>query len=50
MSYKFILADNILPITPNEIRITINNKNKTIDIINLGEANILKMPGLSTID
>ena len=50
MSYKFILADNILPITPNEIRITINNKNKTIDIINLGEANILKMPGLSTIE
>ena len=50
MSYKFILADNILPITPNEIRITINNKNKTRDIINLGEANILKMPGLSTIE
>lgn len=50
MSYKFILADNILPVTPKEMKIKINNKNKTIDIINLGEANILKMPGLSTIE
>lgn len=50
MSYKFILADNILPVTPKEMKIKINNKNKTIDIINLGETNILKMPGLSTIE
>lgn len=50
MSYKFIFADNILPVTPKEMKIKINNKNKTIDIINLGEANILKMPGLSTIE
>lgn len=50
MSYKFIIANVILPITPEKMQIKIKNKNKSIDLINLGEANILKMPGLSTID
>ena len=50
MSYKFIIANVILPITPEKMQIKIKNKNKSIDLINLGEANILKMPGHSTID
>ena len=50
MSYKFIIANVILPITPEKMQIKIKNKNKSIDLINLGEANILKMPGLSKID
>ena len=50
MSYKFIIANVILPITPEKMQIKIKNKNKSIDLMNLGEANILKMPGHSTID
>lgn len=50
MNYKFIIDNIVLPITPKEIKTKINNKNSTIDIINLGEVNILKLPGLNTFE
>jgi nucleoid-associated protein YgaU len=39
----------VLPITPEEVTIKIGNNNKTIDLINGGEINILKAPGLTEI-
>lgn len=36
-----------LPIAPEKIETKINNKNKTIDLLNAGEVNILKNPGLT---
>lgn len=50
MSYKFILNGVTLPVTPEKIRLNIKNKNQSIELINLGEANILKQAGLTSID
>lgn len=38
-----------LPVTPSEITTKINNQNKTINLINDGEVNILKKAGLTDI-
>lgn len=48
MSYDFILDDLILPVTPSKITLKIENKNEVINIINAGDVNIIKYPGLST--
>lgn len=39
----------LLPVTPGALTIKIANQNKTIDLINEGQRNILKTPGLSKI-
>lgn len=49
MSYIFSLDGVELPITPSKLTTTINNQNKTINLINAGEVNILKLPGLTTV-
>jgi LysM repeat protein len=38
-----------LPVTPAKMQLKINNKNKTLNLINDGEVNILKSPGLSEV-
>nr|WP_243183536.1 LysM peptidoglycan-binding domain-containing protein [Anaerosolibacter carboniphilus] len=38
-----------LPVNPDKLTVQINNKNKTISLIELGEVNILKDPGLTDI-
>ncbi|HBG1884818.1 TPA: LysM peptidoglycan-binding domain-containing protein, partial [Clostridioides difficile] len=38
-----------LPIPPPKLEIKVTNKNKTVDLINTGEVNILKKEGLSEI-
>lgn len=48
--YSFYLDDILLPITPSNLQIKIKNQNKTIELINFGEANILKSPGLTEIN
>ncbi len=46
----FCYIDKVLvPIAPSKLQININNQNKTINLINDGEVNIVKAPGLSTI-
>ena len=45
--YEFYLDKYRLPIPPEKIKTKINNSNKTIDLINGGELNFLKMPGLT---
>ena len=47
--YSFYLDNVLLPITPKQLQIKIKNQNKTIELINFGQVNILKMPGLSEI-
>lgn len=49
MAYYFFLGDIMLPIPPEKMTLKIQNKNKTINLINEGEANIIKTPGLTEI-
>ena len=36
-----------LPISPSSLTLKVNNKNKVVELLNLGDVNILKDPGLS---
>lgn len=47
--YEFWLGGILLPVTPGALTIKINDNDKTITMINEGEVNILKTPGLSDI-
>lgn len=47
--YYFYLDKLLLPVTPGKIETKISNKNKTLDLINDGEINILKNAGLTEI-
>lgn len=38
-----------LPVPPAKMQLRINNKNKTLNLINDGEVNILKTPGLTEV-
>lgn len=49
MAYDFLLAGTLLPITPERVTLSIKNRNETFDLINLGEVNILRHPGLTEI-
>ena len=48
--YDVYLKDCLLPVTPEKIQITINNANKTVNLINEGEINVLKKAGLTDIE
>ncbi|EGT4720695.1 lysM domain protein [Clostridioides difficile 824] len=49
MAYDFYLDGVQLPIAPPKLEVKVTNKNKTVDLINTGEVNILKKEGLSEI-
>jgi hypothetical protein len=49
MAYKVYLGTILFPITPEKIQIKIKNQNKTLNLINEGEVNILKDAGLTEI-
>jgi LysM repeat protein len=44
--YQFYLNDTLLPIAPAKLTTKINNSNTTIDLVSIGEVNILKDIGL----
>ena len=48
--YKFYLGEILLPVAPSKLDLKINNRNKTVDLINDTEINILKQAGLSEFD
>lgn len=48
--YDVYLKNFLLPVTPDKIQIKINNNNKTVNLINNGEINILKKAGLTDIE
>lgn len=47
--YKFYIDKVELPVTPSKLDMKINNKNKTMTLLNDGEINILKTPGLTEV-
>lgn len=49
MAYDLYLGKMLMPITPSKISMAINNQNKTINLINDGELNLLKSAGLTDI-
>ena len=49
MAYDMYFDRVVLPIPPASMKTKISNKNKTVDLINDGEVNILKNPGLTEI-
>lgn len=38
-----------LPVNPEKLDIQLQGKNSTVDVVNLGDVNVLKAPGLQTI-
>lgn len=48
--YDFYMGDCLLPVTPEKLSIKINSNNKTVNLINEGEINILKKAGLTDIE
>lgn len=47
--YIFFMGNVPLPVTPGRLQIKTKNQNKTINLINEGEVNLLKSPGLREI-
>jgi hypothetical protein len=48
--YSFFLNGILLPVTPSKLQLKISNKNSTMTLIDMGEINLLKTPGLTDID
>lgn len=48
--YDFYLGALLLPISPPSLKLKITNQNKTIQLINQGEVNVLKKAGLTDIE
>ena len=49
MAYHFYLGKMLCPVAPSKLQLKISNKNKTMTLINEGEVNTLKQPGLTEI-
>lgn len=47
--YYFYINGVLLPVTPEKLNISIKNQNKTVNLVDGSEFNILKTPGLSEI-
>lgn len=48
--YNFFMDGLQLPVAPSQMRTRINNKNETITLMDEGEVNVLKKPGLTDIE
>lgn len=49
MSYKCYLFGQLMPETPGKLTVKIKGKNKTLELLNEGEINFLRTPGLTEI-
>lgn len=47
--YVMFLGDTQMPVTPGKLQLRIKGKNSTITLVNDGEVNFLKLPGLTEI-
>lgn len=47
--YSMYIQDVLFPVTPGKISYKIGNNNKTVTLINEGEVNLIKTPGLTEI-
>lgn len=50
MAYYFYLGKTLLPVAPQKLQLKIKGTNKTYTLINDGEINVLKTPGLTDIE
>lgn len=50
MAYYFYLGKTLLPVAPQKLQLKIKNTSKTYTLINEGEINVLKTPGLTDIE
>lgn len=50
MAYQFFLDKILLPVPPEKLQMKIDNANKTYTLINEGEINVLKTPGLTDVE
>ena len=50
MMIYFYLGNVLLPIPPKKLELKISNQNKTYDLMNYSEINVLKSPGLTSIE
>lgn len=48
--YNFFIDGLQLPVAPSQMKTRINNKNETVTLMNDGEVNVLKKPGLTDIE
>jgi nucleoid-associated protein YgaU len=49
MAYRVYIDKMLLPVAPAKMSLGIANRNETVDLINGGEVNFVKSPGLSEI-
>ena len=49
MSYDLYMNGVLFPVTPSKVQVKTGNQNKTINLINEGEVNVLKTAGLKEI-
>ncbi len=47
--YRMYIDKVLFPVTPGKLQVNINGANKTITLINEGEVNLIKTPGLTDI-
>lgn len=50
MAYYFYLGKILLPVSPQKLQLETKGANKTYTLINEGEINVLKTPGLTNIE
>lgn len=50
MSYYFYLGKTLLPVAPSKLTLKIGGQNKTYNLINDGEINVLKSASLTEIE
>ena len=49
MAYNCYLCGELMPVTPAKLSVKIKGMNKTVTLLNEGEINFLKLPGLTDI-
>lgn len=49
MSYEFYLGKMLCPVAPSKLQLKIKGQNKSLTLINEGQVNMLKKPGLTEI-
>ncbi len=47
--YRVYVGDLLLPVPPDKLELSIQNRNKTMDLVSGGQINLLKTPGLSEV-
>lgn len=50
MAYQMYIDKVLFPVVPAKLKLKISNQNKTITLINEGEVNLIKTPGLTDIE